>query len=277
MINANEELLTQSNLLAEQNHQLYEAKNTIENQNREITTRNETLEVEVHKRTKELVEYNHQLEEFAFVTAHNLRGPVARMLGLGTILNMTTDVCEIRTIAGKMVFTAEEVDSVIRDLNQILRIKNTPSHLEAYDLEDGINKVISSLEKEIVDSGASIQTNFSKGQLIMTSKPYFDNIVYALLSNSIKFKHPDRNPFITITTINTGEHLCLIVTDNGLGIDLTKFKDRIFTLYGRFHLHIQGKGLGLYQAKAQILALGGKIEVESKLDVGTTFKVFFKV
>ena len=277
LINANEELLTQSNLLAEQNHQLYEAKITIENQNREITTRNETLEVEVHKRTKELVEYNHQLEEFAFVTAHNLRGPVARMLGLGTILNMTTDLSEIKTIADKMVFTAEEVDSVIRDLNQILRIKNTPSHLEAYDLEDGLAKVISSLEKEIVDSGASIQTNFSKGQLIMTSKPYFDNIVYALLSNSIKFKHPDRNPFITITTINTGEHLCLIVTDNGLGIDLTKFKDRIFTLYGRFHLHIQGKGLGLYQTKAQILALGGKIEVESNLDVGTTFKVFFKV
>lgn len=277
LINANEELLTQSNLLAEQNHQLYEAKMTIENQNREITTRNETLEVEVHKRTKELVEYNHQLEEFAFVTAHNLRGPVARMLGLGTILNMTTDRSEIKTIADKMVYTAEEVDSVIRDLNQILRIKNTPSHLEAYNLEDGINNVILSLEKEIVDSGAIIQTDFSEGQLVMTSKPYFDNIVYALLSNSIKFKHPDRNPFITITTINTGEHLCLIVTDNGLGIDLTKFKDRIFTLYGRFHLHIQGKGLGLYQAKAQILALGGKIEVESNLDVGTTFKVFFKV
>jgi signal transduction histidine kinase/ligand-binding sensor domain-containing protein len=277
LVNANEELLTQSNLLAEQNHHLHDAKIIIENQNREIRSRNETLEEEVHKRTKELVEYNHQLEEFAFVTAHNLRGPVARMLGLGTVLKITTHPDEIKTITDKMVFTAEEVDSVIKDLNQILQIKNTSSQLEELNLENGINKVISSLEKEIVNTGAIIQTDFSKSLVITTSKTYFDNIAYALLSNSIKFQHPDRNPLIKITAIHTGEHLCLIITDNGLGIDLPKFKDKIFTLYGRFHLHIQGKGLGLYVAKTQILALGGRIEVESSLDIGTTFKVFFKI
>lgn len=276
LVNANEELLAQSNLLAEQNHQLYEAKIIIENQNREIKSRNETLEEEVHKRTRELVEYNHQLEEFAFVTAHNLRGPVARMLGLKTVLKMTTDTEEIETIAEKMAITAEEVDSVIKDLNQVLQIKNASSQLEKLALENGIHKVIASLEKEIVNAEAIIQTDFSESQQITTSTTYFNNILFALLSNSIKFRHPDRKLTITIRAINTGEYLCLMVTDNGLGIDLQKCKDKMFTLYGRFHLHIEGKGLGLYLAKAQILALGGRIEVESTLDAGTTFKVFFK-
>ncbi|HEY8936400.1 MAG TPA: HAMP domain-containing sensor histidine kinase [Cyclobacteriaceae bacterium] len=277
LVNANEELLTQSNLLAEQNHQLHDAKITIESQNVEIKNRNETLEEEVQKRTKELVEYNNQFDKFAFVTAHNLRGPVARILGLGIVLKMTTDPDEIKTITDKLAFTAQEIDSVIRDLNQILEIKNSSNQLEEINLKKKVNKVISNLEKEINDTCATIQIDLPENRLITTSRSYLDNIIYSLLSNSIKFRHPDRNPFIKITAIDTCGYLCLIITDNGLGIDLQKCKDKLFTLYGRFHLHIEGKGLGLYLAKAQISALGGKIEVESNVNVGTTFKVFLKL
>ncbi len=270
LINVNEEL-------SAQNHQLQDAKITIENRNKEIRDRNETLEEEVNRRTKELVEYNQQLEQFAFVTAHNLRGPVARVLGLGNILNLTENVPhEVKTITDKLVFTAEEIDSVVSDLNQILQIKNTPSQLEELDLEKVTDKVISRLEKEIKNTNAVISTNFSEVQSIITSKVYLESVLYNLVSNSIKFQHPDRAPDIKITAVNTNDYICLIISDNGMGIDLQKNKDKLFTLYARFHLHIEGKGRGLYLAQTQMFALGGKIKIESEVDIGTTFEVSFK-
>lgn len=277
LTDANEELLSQSNLLSEQNHQLHDAQITIEIQNKEIKNRNETLEIEVHKRTKELVKYNQQLEQFAFVTAHNLRGPVARILGLGTVLDMTSNVTdEVKTITEKLVFTTREIDSVIADLNHILHIKNTPSLLEELNLETEMNRVISSLSKDIQYTNAIVQIDFSEVPSIITSQAYLYSIVYQLLSNALKFRHPERVPEIRITAVSIDDYIRISVSDNGLGIELQKFKDKLFTLYGRFHLHIEGKGMGLYLAQTQILALGGSIEVKSEVNIGTTFEVFFK-
>ena len=72
-----------------QNEALKEARKIIEEQNTELKQKNEGLEIEIEKRTKELVEYNHQLEQFAFVSSHNLRSPIARILVLGNLLEIT--------------------------------------------------------------------------------------------------------------------------------------------------------------------------------------------
>jgi signal transduction histidine kinase len=68
-----------------------------------------------------------------------------------------------------------------------------------------------------------------------------------------------------------------MVSDNGLGINMTVFRDKLFTLYSRFHTHMEGKGLGLYLVKTQITALGGRIEIESEVNKGSTFKVYFRL
>jgi signal transduction histidine kinase len=271
------ELIYVNNLLSNKNDQLQNANTIIEGQNKEIKNRNETLEEEVHKRTKELVEYNQQLEQFAFVTAHNLRGPVARMLGLGTVLRMTEDDPEeTKSITDKLLTTAEEIDSVIKDLNQILQVKNTPNQLEELNLQEEISEVISILKREINETNALVSNNVSEVDVITTSHTYLKNIVYQLLSNCLKFRHPDRIPDICITATHIEDYICLTISDNGLGMHLQKIGAKLFTLYGRFHLHIEGKGIGLYLAKTQILSLGGKIEVDSERNVGTTFKVYFK-
>ena len=64
--------------------------------------------------------------------------------------------------------------------------------------------------------------------------------------------------------------------DNGLGIDLKRYGDRLFGLYQRFHESKEGKGLGLYMVNSQVVTMGGKIEVESEPGKGSTFKVYFK-
>ncbi len=273
-----EEISSQRDILLTQNLKLEEARTIIEQQNEVTKLHNENLEMEVQSRTKELLEYNHQLEQFAFISAHNLRSPVARILGLGNVLDLTMkDPVENRLIYQKMVATAHELDRVVRDLNTILEIRrNNTSHICEIDFNDVLAKVKLNSEKDIEDTDGSIQADFSKAPTVMGVKPYVESVMQNLVSNALKYKHPHRHPIIQLTSEQIEGFICLTVTDNGLGIDTALFKDKIFTLYQRFHNHVEGKGLGLYLIKTQIHAMGGKIELTSQVNVGTSFKVYFK-
>jgi signal transduction histidine kinase len=86
----------------------------------------------------------------------------------------------------------------------------------------------------------------------------------------------DTKPLIHVSVAQQNNFVCFTIKDNGLGIDLSTSSKKLFTLYSRFHDHVDGKGLGLYMVKTQVESLGGKIEVESEVNVGTTFRVFVR-
>ena len=234
--------------------------------------------MEVSKRTNELVEYNQQLEQFAFIAAHNLRAPVARILGLGQLIQMLESTSEKDEIYPKLVRAAEELDGVVKDLNTILAFrKNSESLVTVVDFVTEVSKIRVTLEREIANTHAVITTDFAQVETIRTVKPYLESILYNLISNAIKYRVPDRTPVIHIKTEKSENEICLTVSDNGLGIDMAAFRDKLFTLYSRFHIHLEGKGLGLYLVKTQITALGGRIEIESEVNKGSTFRVYFKL
>ncbi len=273
-----EEIATQRDLLTEQNQRLEDAWKTIETQNREILLHNRTLDQEVKERTQKLVEYNQQLEQFAFITAHNLRAPVARILGLGQVLDMSKDnLEEERLIVSKLIATTVELDKVVKDVSTILEIRksNTPI-IKKIDLSEALSIIKANLESEITETNTEIKEDFSKANVIYTAKPYLDSILINLIHNAIKYRDLSRKPSIHIKTEVEDGYVCLLISDNGLGIDLTQHQNNIFNLYKRFHSHVEGKGMGLYLVKTQVTALGGKIEVESEVNVGTTFKVFLR-
>ena len=203
----------------------------------EIKLRNENLEKEVDKRTKELVEYNQQLEQFAFISSHNLRAPVARILGLGQLLEISgNNASDVAFIHQGLTSTAHELDRVVRDLNTILEVKkNNSSVLVDINFEEELKLVRINLEKEIAETGAQIQADFSRAPSIKTIRPYLDSILMNLISNSIKYRKPELSPVITIKTENKDEFICMTVSDNGLGINLALYRDKLFSLYSRFH------------------------------------------
>ncbi|MDO7743936.1 MAG: ATP-binding protein, partial [Pedobacter sp.] len=100
-------------------------------------------------------------------------------------------------------------------------------------------------------------------------------IILNLLTNALKYKSPDRQLEIDLSFYQSGRYKVLIFKDNGLGIDLDAQGDKIFGMYKTFHGNADAKGMGLFIVKSQIEALGGKIEVESRLNESTTFKVYF--
>ncbi|MBL7865986.1 MAG: hypothetical protein JNK10_13980 [Cyclobacteriaceae bacterium] len=266
------------NTIQERNEELDNANATIEQQRDEIILRNQNLEGEVEKRTRELLDYNQQLEQFAFIASHNLRAPVASLLGLGQLLEVSASNKEdVEQICINMITTARELDRVVRDLSTILEIRNA-SHalLTDIDMEEEVKRVCISLEREILDTKAVIRTDFTATNSILTVRPLMDSILMNLISNALKYRHPDRSPVILIKTVVSNDEVCLSVEDNGLGIDLKEYGEKLFTLYGRFHSHVDGKGLGLYLVKTHVTAMSGRIAVASEEGRGTTFSVYLK-
>jgi len=93
------------------------------------------------------------------------------------------------------------------------------------------------------------------------------------LQNAIKYKKNWDAPVIQIHFSISEDYYILKVSDNGIGIDLSKYSDRVFRLYTRFHHNAEGKGIGLYLVKMQTQLMGGTIEIESEVNIGTTFTI----
>lgn len=277
LLQQQEQISSQRDMLAEQNDKLHEAQKIIRKQNKEIKLKNEFLEEEVKKRTGELIAYGQQLEQFAFMAAHKLRAPVARILGLGNVFTLGTinTANEKDEIIERLVATTRELDDVITDLNVILEIKNNQDELlSVINFNDELNLIRSNMKSEISETHTDIIASFECTEIVAV-KAYIDSIFLNLISNAIKYRHPERNPVIRIRSYPAGEYVCLSVGDNGLGIEQEHLKD-IFNFYVRFRFHVDGKGLGLYLVKTQVAALGGMIDVESKKGEGTVFKIFFR-
>jgi signal transduction histidine kinase len=101
------------------------------------------------------------------------------------------------------------------------------------------------------------------------------SVLYNLLSNAIKYRSPERQLRIRVACQTLGDYHVLTVEDNGLGVSLNQV-EKMFTLFKRFHTHVPGTGIGLHIVKKMVENAGGRIEVESQPDAGSTFRVYFK-
>ena len=98
------------------------------------------------------------------------------------------------------------------------------------------------------------------------------SVVYNLLSNALKYRHPARRPHVDVRAHLRPGHTVLEVHDNGLGLAPGQ-QARLFGMFQRFHDHVEGSGIGLFIVKRMVENAGGRIEVHSQLGAGTTFFV----
>lgn len=108
---------------------------------------------------------------------------------------------------------------------------------------------------------------------LIFSRKNLRSILYNLISNAIKFAVPDRIPEVFVKTEKFDGYTLLLVKDNGVGIEDEKQKE-IFSKFTRLRSNVEGTGVGLYIISRMISNHGGKIEVESKMDQGTSFKIY---
>jgi PAS domain S-box-containing protein len=229
------------------------------------------------KINEELTKKNIELTDFSYMVSHQLRAPACKILGLASLFDGEEPNADLnKELIGHIINEVTYLDSIIKDMNMILSYQIPLGKLiEMVSLEDLINDSKEYLETALVQSAAQVLYDFNEVKMVRTVKSYLFNIFNNLISNAVRYKHPDRTPIIKVESYHTGEYTCITFQDNGLGFDLEKYGDKIFQIYNNFHQGSpQGKGIGLKLVKTQSEALGGKIELQSSLGHGSVFKIF---
>lgn len=241
----------------------------------DITARKET-ELQNEKITNDLVQRNNDLEQFAYIVSHNLRAPVANIIGISNILkypNLSQE--KYAEVFEGLARSAEQLDYVIIDLNYVLQIQRELNEKKVVvNFSELVTDIQLSISNQIDKEQVEILADFNEIDQCITLKSYMWSIFYNLISNSIKYRKPEVNPKIEIKSKKCRNAVELTFKDNGMGIDLKRHGGHFFGLYKRFHSpETNGRGIGLFMVKKQIEALGGTIGVVSEVNKGTEFKI----
>jgi two-component system phosphate regulon sensor histidine kinase PhoR len=217
-------------------------------------------------------------ETFIYSVSHDFRGPITNMLLLLELLRSAVtknDTKDIKQLLDVMDRAAQSMKTMINELTDITRIGTHPEdQMEIVDVEQILGEVKFSLKSQIYQSHAKITTNIQVEE-VQFSKKNLRSILYNLLCNAIKFTVPGKTPEIFINTEDREEYTLLSVRDNGVGIEEERKKD-IFSKFTRLQPQIEGMGIGLFIVDKMVVNQGGKIEVESTVNSGTTFKIYLK-
>ena len=274
----NEQLHQQYNYLEEQKR-LLELKNTeIEENHKIIEKYNTNLEKVIEERTNNLLKTNellesknHQLEHYTYITAHNLRSPIASMLGLLQLLKLDNESgVDKELVFRRLNQSTNKLNAVVRDLSVFLQSQEVlKKQFDEIDLKVILNDIQSLFEVDIEDANVTINIEFRGDSWVNSVKVYLQSIFYNLISNAIKYRRVDVSPQIDIFIDTFGEFNTFSVKDNGTGLEVVNLED--FLHKTKKTTNLGGLGLGLMIVHKQILALGGEMKIAGKKDEGTTF------
>lgn len=246
------------------------AEHLLNSEKRKLQETNEELVTLNHQ----LAEQTSQLQEFAYISSHNLRSPAGNIRSLIDFYQKQPSDVNLDLFIDKLDIVSTDLLETIGDLSEVVKIKNEKVKQEQMvDLETLVDKTKSTLSEELDKTDATIKTDFTQISQIMASKTYLESIFLNLISNAIKYRRDNENPIIEIKTSISNESITLTFADNGLGIDLQKFGSKVFGLRKTFHRHKDSRGVGLFLTKAQVEAMGGRIFVDSVVEKGSTFTI----
>lgn len=220
---------------------------------------------------------NDSLMNFAHIVSHNLRSHSTNLSMINGFLNKENDQEEHNNLMRMLGEASESLSETVVHLNEVIQVK-----VEALDQmkEVSLDKTIKNVKKNLIllikEKNALCELNVEKDLKLKGMPAYLDSIFLNLFTNSLKYSSPDRRPIVTISSERIGKMVVIHFSDNGVGINLARHGKKLFGMYKTFHRNPDAKGIGLFITKNQIEAMNGKIEVESEVDKGTTFKLYFE-
>lgn len=236
--------------------------------------------IKSEKKLKGLLELttnqNNSLMNFAHIVSHNLRSHAANLTMISEFATDESLDDEIRKDSLGMLGKASQgLNDTISHLNEVVQVKlETDQKLKSVQLHPLVNKVLADIQALIQENKVVIETDVPEKLEVRGVVAYLESIILNLVTNAIKYK--DLNKKTSMASIKAEEKdetVVLTVADNGLGIDLEKFGEKLFGMYKTFHGNEDARGIGLFITKNQIESMGGKITVDSQPLVGTTFEV----
>ena len=236
---------------------------------------------ELMRKNRELHRLNTDLDNFIYTASHDLKAPISNIEGLLEVLlrSLSPDSLADPRVLQVTEFMKGSIDrfkTTINSLTDVIKLeKGNNQEPSSVNIGEIIEEVVLDLDPMIRDSNATIHTDLGGCSTIQFSQNHLRSIVYNLISNAVKYRSSHRNPVVKIRCYETNEYTVLSVKDNGLGMKMAD-TSKIFTMFKRLHNHVEGTGIGLFMVKRIIENAGGKIEVESQLNQGSKFIIYFK-
>ena len=262
---------------------------------------NEELESRVNERTKELrtantqlAQSNTELEQYAFVASHDLQEPLRKILTFSNLLEKRHSESldsEAKNYLERINSAAQRMSHLINDLLDFSRLAKQDGAFQKTDLNALVKNVLDDFDMIASQEKASITVEDLP--VIEAIPVQMSQLFHNLLSNALKFAHPDRAPRIVISARASSdgvakklvkdlnqeaEYVEITVQDNGTGFD-QQYAEQIFVIFQRLHskqVH-PGTGIGLALCRRIANYHGGEIYAESKPGEGAAFHVILPV
>ncbi len=225
----------------------------------------------LHRQNQELQKVNDELDSFVYSTAHDLRSPLASLLGLVNLAEREDTPYEKEEYILMMKQSIQKMDSFIKDVVAYSKNKKLDLTNSDFNLRSLIDSIFEEhkfmANAEVIDKNIEI----NGPEVINNDESRLRIIFNNLISNAIRYSDTSKSSSrITIRIDISPEKLNVIFSDNGIGI-AQKYLNKIFNMFFRASESSPGSGLGLFILMETVKKLGGSISVSSELSVGTSF------
>lgn len=274
--------LKEINKLIKRQHQEIEYKNEeleaqsikLKEANELTTSLNSQLEQKVLERTHELEMTLHELDTFLYRSSHDIRRPLSTLLGLENVAKLQTDDKEILSIFEMVGETVRHMDSMLLKLQMAYELAQHSIEFDKVPVAEIVFDQAEKFRKRLSNGGIEVDINTKMSIPLFSNAKLFTIIIKNLLENAVNFRKSTLHEklLITIQVRYLENHLQLVVSDNGVGIE-DAYLPRIFDQYFKGTQSSKGNGLGLYLVQKALDKLKGSIQVVSEFEKGSSFMV----
>jgi signal transduction histidine kinase len=219
---------------------------------------------------------NKELDRFLYSTSHDLRAPIASILGLTYLGKMEFEEERARTFMDMIEARVKKLDMVIGDILSLSRSKKMDVKLEKINLKDLLDNSIMDIKFNKGASSISLDYTHDPSHVMLSDFNQMKIVLNNLLANAVKYHNIDQpNPFIRVLFERENDVVKIAIQDNGKGIAEANLP-KIFEMFYRASLDTEGTGLGLYIVKEALSKVHGTIDVKSELGKGSTFTIILE-
>ncbi len=224
-------------------------------------------------KNNELQKTNEELDRFVYSASHDLRSPLASILGIVNIAELSDTKLELNDALGRIKSNVKRLDDFIQDILNYSKNSRVKVENELLNWKLLVEETIDQLNFMVEASKISIEMEINDGFSFYGDEIRLKIILSNLIANAIKYQQPEKkNKRVSIKVNVQPDIVEIIIEDNGIGID-SKYKDRIFDMFFRASKGSTGTGIGLYIVKEAISKLNGTIQLETEVNTGSRFAI----
>ena len=217
------------------------------------------------------------LETFVYAAAHDLRSPVVNLRSLLSFIHKTKDINKKFELFDRFEEAVHRLDNTISGLGEIIEMQEADnSTAKVIYFQDILDQILAEYSHKVIATDAKIDASFESCPSIIYLESYLTSIMTNMVTNALKYHKEGQSPQLFIRAEKEGDIVILTFRDEGIGMDLERYGKNLFKPFKRFTTQAEGKGIGLHIIKSMMEKNGGRIELDSELGRGTTFRCYLR-